>query len=137
MRGSFPIGGTVLLTLAVLVLAGCGIGSGGAESKISDRTDTYLRSLASGDSAKACAQLADEVKSRLTPSCAAAMSAIAARVGRDALVAAADGGSSISVDGATASATFDGLNGARLGLVEVGSTWFIDSGYELDGRQAE
>ena len=56
MTRSFPLIGTnALLIFAALMLAGCGVGSGGPESKISETTDTYLRSLASGDSTKACA----------------------------------------------------------------------------------
>jgi hypothetical protein len=110
------IGATALLTVAALMLAGCGIGSGGPESKISETTDTYLRSLSSVDT-----------------SCAAAMKTIATRVGRDKLNEAADQGASISVDGSNGSATLTGLNNARIGLVDSGSSWLIESGYALDG----
>src|SRR5215211_1578733 len=98
-RPSFLIGITALVTLAALTLAGCGVGSGGPESKISETTDTYLRSLASGDATKACAQLTAEARSKLETSCAAAMKTIATRVGGGRLKEAADKGSSISVDG--------------------------------------
>ena len=127
----FLIGITALL--AVLTLAGCGVGSGGPESKISETTDTYLRSLSSGDTTKACAQLAREAQENLGASCVAAMEKIAAAVGRDRLTEAADKGSSISVDGSTGSATLDGLNDARIGLIKSGSNWLIKSGYELEG----
>jgi hypothetical protein len=127
------IGATALLTVAALMLAGCGIGSGGPESKISETTDTYLRSLSSGDTTKACAQLTTEAKGNLDTSCAAAMKTIATRVGRDKLNEAADQGASISVDGSNGSATLTGLNNARIGLVDSGSSWLIESGYALDG----
>jgi hypothetical protein len=134
MTRSFPvIGTTALLTVAALMLAGCGVGSGGPESKISETTDTYLRSLASGDTTKACAQLTAEARSKLGTSCAAAMTRIATRVGEERLNEAADEGSSISVDGSNGSATLTGLNNARIGLVDSGSSWLIESGYALDG----
>jgi hypothetical protein len=61
------------------------------------------------------------------------MQTIAPRVGRDRLNEAADEGSSISVDGSNGSATLRGLNDARIGLVDSGSSWLIESGYALDG----
>src|SRR5215218_8814136 len=122
------LGTTALLTVAALMLAGCGVGSGGPESKISETTDTYLRSLASGDTTKACAQLTAGAKSKLGSSCAAAMKEIATRVGRGRLTEAADEGSSFPVDGSKSSATVRGLNDARIGLVESGHSWLIESG---------
>jgi hypothetical protein len=134
MTRSFPLIGTnALLIVAALMLAGCGVGSGGPESKISETTDTYLRSLAGGDTTNACAQLTADARSKLGTSCAAALKTIATRVGGDRLSAAADKGSSISVDGSSGSATFKGLNDARIGLVDTGSSWLIESGYALDG----
>jgi len=124
---------TALLALAALVLAGCGVGKGGPEAKISETTDAYLRSLASGDTTKACAQLTAAAKTKLGAPCAAAMERIASRVGQDRLNKAADKGSSITVDGSTGSATLEELNGARMGLVKSSSDWLIDSGYALDG----
>ena len=129
---SLLIGFTALLALAALTLAGCGVGSGGPESKISETTDTYLRSLSSGDATKACAQLTDEAQKKLGTSCVAGMDRIAAAVGRDRLTAAAEKGSSISVDGSNGSATLAGLNDARIGLIKSGSNWLIKSGYELE-----
>jgi hypothetical protein len=134
MTRSFSvIGTTALLTFAAVMLAGCGVGSGGPESKISETTDTYLRSLASGETTKACAQLTAEAKSTLGTSCAAAMKRIATRVGQDRLTEAADQGASISVDDSNGSATLEGLNDARIGLVDSGSSWLIESGYALYG----
>jgi hypothetical protein len=128
-----PIRTNALLIVAAVMLAGCGVGSGGPESKISETTDTYLRSLASGDATRACAQLTAEARSKLGTSCAAAMKRIATRVGEERLNEAADEGSSISVDGSSGSATLKGLNDARIGLVDSGSSWLIESGYALDG----
>jgi hypothetical protein len=121
------------LAVAALLLAGCGVGTRGPEAKISETTDDYLRSLSSGDLTKACAQLTAGAKTKLGTPCGAAVQKIAARVGRDRLSEAADKGSSISVDGSSGSATLKGLNGVRLGLVQSGSDWRIDSGYALDG----
>jgi hypothetical protein len=132
-RSTFLIGTTALLAVAALMLVGCGVGSGGPDSKISETTDTYLRSLASGDTTKACAQLTAEARSKLGTSCAAAMKTIATRVGGDRLNEAADKGSSISVDGSSGSATLKGLNDVRIGLVDSGSSWLIESGYALHG----
>jgi hypothetical protein len=132
-RSFLLIGAAAVLIVAALMLVACGVGSGGPESKISETTDTYLRSLASGDTTKACAQLTAEARSKLGTSCAAAMKTIATRVGRDRLNEAADEGSSISVDGSNGSATLEGLNDARIGLVDSGFSWLIESGYALDG----
>ena len=131
-RSTSLIGTTALLVIAALLLAGCGVGSGTPESKISETTDTYLRSLASGDTTKACAQLTGDAKTTLGASCTAAMKEIVMRVGRDKLAEAADVGSSISVDGSNGSATLRGLNDARIELVDSGSSWLIESGYTLD-----
>jgi hypothetical protein len=125
---------TALLSLAALTFAGCSVGGGTPESKISDTIDTYLRSLASGDTTRACAQLTVEARSKLGASCTAAMKTIARRVSRDRLDEAADAGSSISVDGSHGSVTVEGLNDARIGLIESGSSWLIESGYALDSR---
>ena len=121
-----------LAGLGVLVLSGCGVGSS-PEAKISETTDTYLRSLSSGDSSKACAQLTVRARRDIGIPCAAAMERIATRVGPDRLAQAADEGSSISVDGTSGFATLDGLSGVRLGMVAAESLWLIDSGYMLDG----
>src|SRR4051794_18164536 len=132
-RHSFLIGITALLALAALTLAGCGVGSGGPESKISKTTDTYLRSLSSDDTTKACAQLTEEAQQKLGTSCIAGMERIAAAIGRDRLSEAADKGSSISFEGSNGSATLKGLHDARIGLIKSGSNWLIKSGYELEG----
>src|SRR5918994_5908459 len=132
-RSPSLIGTTALLIVAALMLAGCGVGGGGPESEISETADTYLRSLSSGDTTKACAQLTAKAKSKLGTSCTGAMKAIATRIGPDKLNEAADKGASISVDRSNGSATLTGLNDARIGLVDSGSSWLIESGYTLHG----
>src|SRR4051812_46442825 len=132
-RPSFLIVIAALLTLAAVTLAGCGVGSGGPESKISETTDTYLRSLSSDDTTKACAQLTDEAQQKLGTSCVVALERIAAAVGRGRITEAADAGSSISVEGSNGSATLTGLNDVRIALIKSGSDWLIEDGYELDG----
>jgi hypothetical protein len=122
----------LLLALAAMALTGCGVGDATPEEKISNTTDTYLRSLASGDTAKACAQLTSAAKNGLDAPCPQAMQKIAARVGSDALSQAADKGVDIEVEGAKSSVTVEQLNDARLDLVRTGDRWQIDSGYELD-----
>ena len=124
----------ILVALGALVLAGCGVGSGTPESKISETTDNYLRALSSGDTTKACAQLTPKARGAIGSPCGAAMEKIASRVGPDRLADVADRGSSISVDGSSGSATLKGLDGVRLRMVSADSSWLIDGGYELDGR---
>jgi len=124
----------VLVALGGLVLAGCGVGSGTSESKISETTDNYLRAISSGETTKACAQLTPRARAAIGTPCGSAMEKIASRVGPDRLADAADQGASISVDGSTGAATLEGLDGARLHLVSAASTWLIDSGWALDGR---
>jgi hypothetical protein len=115
-----------------LLLAGCGIGEPGAEGKVSETSDKYLRALADGDTVKACAQLTAEARAALDGSCRSAMEALASRVGREALDDAADGGVEIDVDGGRASARIRNLEGARLALVPAGREWLIADGYSLE-----
>jgi hypothetical protein len=134
MQRSILTATAFLVTFGSLVLAGCGVGGGTPESKISETTDNYLRALSSGDTTKACAQLTAKARGAIGSPCGAAMEKIASRVGPDRLADVADQGSSISVDGSNGSATLKGLNGARLDMASVDSTWLIESGYRLNGR---
>ena len=123
-----------MLVPAWVLLIGCGVGPDSAKSKISETTDTYLRSLASGDSAKACEQLTEAAQKSASGSCVSQMQRIATAVGRERLAMAADTGASISVEGTTASATVKELD-ARLRLIQrADSRWLIESGYELGGQ---
>ena len=47
----------LLLLLLAVAVAGCGVGPATDEEKVSKAATTYLRALASGDTATACAQL--------------------------------------------------------------------------------
>jgi hypothetical protein len=123
---------TVLLLLLTVLVTACGVGSAD-EGEISDAADTYLRSLASGDTAAACEQLTASARTDLDGGCEAALRGIAARVGSERLEAAADAGIDIEIDGATGSAVVRELD-ARLRLVAVGDDWRISDGHRLESR---
>jgi hypothetical protein len=126
-----------LATLLVVVVAtfatGCGIGPMTDEGKVSAAADTYLRSLAAGDTAAACEQLTVKARAELAGGCAPALRQVAARIGADRLDAAADAGVDIDVDSTSASAVVSELD-ARLTLVRADATWRIERGYRLDSR---
>jgi hypothetical protein len=119
-----------LLVLAVLagVLTGCGVGPATDEEKISKAATTYLRALADGDAAKACAQLTRRARG---DRCDEAIKERLSRLEPDALQDAADGWMEIHVDDDTATATLSKPEGARFLLAKVGGEWRIDSGYTL------
>lgn len=117
------------LAAAVLLLAGCGVGEAGAEGEVSETADTYLRALAEGDFATACAQLTPEVTAELGD-CEDELEPVATRVGADRLDAAADRGVEIEVEGDRASAGIRHLR-ARLHLSRVGGAWRIAEGHQL------
>jgi hypothetical protein len=117
-----------VLALLVAAVAGCAIESGTNEGKISTTTSTYLRALAQGDSAGACAQLTPRAQGR---HCEAAMKERLSRLEPDALNKAADGSLDIDVHGSKATARLPEPDGARLALAKVGARWRIDSGYTL------
>jgi hypothetical protein len=118
------------LAAAAFLVAGCGVG-GSPEQKVSETTDTYLRSLAAGEHDAACGQLTVRAKSRLAEPCLDAMGAIAARVGSDALTAAADAAIEMDVAGGRAAVTIPELADAHLTLLRSGEEWRIDAGYAL------
>jgi uncharacterized protein YdbL (DUF1318 family) len=119
-----------LLVLALLAsaLTGCGIGPATKQENISETATTYLRALATADTAKACAQLTRGAKGE---ACEAAMRKRLPALDLHALKNAADGTMDIEVDGHTATAGLSEPQGARFLLVKVGSDWRIDSGYTL------
>ena len=132
-RSLLPTVTVAAFTLLLLVVStGCGVGELTPEAKVGKTADDYLRALAEDDTGKACAQLTAEAKAALGRPCPSQMRAIAARVGADALIAAADRGVKIAVDGARGSAEIPELAGARLVLTRVGDEWKIDSGYSLE-----
>jgi len=124
-----PLGGLLaLLLVAMLALTGCGIGPAGSREKISKTTDTYLRALAAGDTAKACAQLTRRAD---RGGCEATLKERLSRLDADALTKAADDSIDMDVHGNTATAGLSEPKGARFVLKKVGGQWLIDSGYTI------
>src|SRR4051812_47354399 len=112
-----------------VVGAGCGIGTS-PDSSVAKTTDTYLRALASGDEAKACAQLTGEARYRATASCVTQMKQIETRIGSSRLRRAADGSISVQTTGQRGRATVDVLH-ATLAFKKDGFTWLITDGFAL------
>jgi len=118
----------LVLVLLAPVLTGCGVGPATNQEKISKTATTYLKALADGDAAKACAQLTRRAKGQ---GCPRAMRERLARFDSDALRQAAEDSMDIEVHGDTATAALSEREGARLRLVNDGGEWRIDSGYTL------
>ena len=118
----------VILAPLALALTGCGVGKATNEEKISKTATTYLRALADGDAAKACAQLTRRAKGG---QCETATKERRSRLEPDALKNAADGSLDIDIDGDSATAGLPEPEGARFVLAKVGGEWRIDSGYTL------
>jgi pimeloyl-ACP methyl ester carboxylesterase len=126
-----PRGGILaVLALAILaaVVTGCGIGKASNEEKISKTVTTYLRALADGDTAEACAQLTRRAQGE---QCQPAMKERLSRLDPDALAEAADGSMDIDVDGDRATARLSEPEAGRFLLARAGAEWRIDSGYTL------
>jgi hypothetical protein len=121
------LGLLVLLLLAVAV-AGCGVGKATNEEKISKTATTYLRALADGDTARACAQLTRRAQGG---QCEAAMKVRLSQLESDALTRAADESLDIHVDGETATAGLSEPQGSSFVLKRIGADWRIDSGYTI------
>jgi hypothetical protein len=123
------LGIVLLLFLLAVAVAGCGVGPATDEEKVSKTATTYLRALASGDTATACAQLTPQARGG---GCDRTMKERLSSLDRDALKDAADGSMDIDVDGDRARAGLSEPEGARFRLVKTGDEWRIDSGYTLD-----
>jgi hypothetical protein len=119
---------TLVLALLAGALTGCGVGKASNEEKISKTATTYLRALADGDTAKACAQLTRRARGER---CEAALKERLSQLETDALTRAADVSMDIEVDGNTATAGLSEPERARLVLRKIGAEWRIDSGYTL------
>jgi hypothetical protein len=119
----------LVLALLAAALTGCGVGKASNEEKINKTASTYLRALADGDTAKACAQLTPRARGER---CGAAMKERLSRLDSDALKNAADGSIDVEIDGDRATAGLSEPEGARFLLAKVGAEWRIDSGYTLD-----
>jgi hypothetical protein len=131
MRSQKPMiarGGLLAGLVLALLVPGCGVGPATNQENISKTATTYLKALADGDAAKACAQLTRRAKGA---GCEAAVSERRSRLDPDALTRAADGSMDIDVHGDTATAGLSEPEGARFLLVKVGDDWRIESGYTL------
>jgi pimeloyl-ACP methyl ester carboxylesterase len=117
-----------VLALVAAGAAGCTIESGTNEGKISKTAATYLRALAKGDSAGACAQLTPAARGR---DCAHTIKARMSRLDPAALNRAVDHSMDIDVHGSTATVRLSEPRGARFALAKLGARWRIDSGYTL------
>ena len=122
-----------LLTLLVLglfasALTGCGIGPATKQEKISKSATTYLRALAAGDTAKACAQLTRQARGER---CQAAIKERLNGLEPEALTDAANASLDLDVHGKTATAGLPEPYGARFVLAKVDGDWLINAGYTL------
>ena len=120
--------GLLVLVLLAVAVPGCGVGKATDEEKISKTATTYLRALADGDTARACAQLTSRAKGE---GCAASMKERLSRLDSDALKSAADDSIDIDIDVNRATAGLAEPEGARFLLARVGGEWRIDSGYTV------
>jgi hypothetical protein len=123
------LGVLLLLLLLALAVAGCGVGPATNEENVSKTATTYLKALAEGDTATACAQLTPHARGE---GCDRTMRERLSSLDSDALKDAADGSMDIDVDGNRATAGLSEPEGARFRLVKTGDEWRIDSGYTLD-----
>jgi hypothetical protein len=123
------LGVLVLFLLLAVAVAGCGVGPATDEEEVSKAVSTYLRALASGDTAKACAQLTRRVRG---DGCDQAMKERMSRLDPETLDDAADSSIEIDVDDNRATAGLSEPEGARFLLVRRDDEWRIDSGYTLD-----
>jgi hypothetical protein len=122
------LGVLVLVLLAAVLAAGCGVGKASNQEKISKTATTYLRALADGDTAKACLQLTRRARG---DRCEQALKQRLSRLDPDALRRAADGSMDIDVNGNRATARWSEPQPADFVLAKVGTEWRIDSGYTL------
>src|SRR5215218_7812755 len=86
----------LVLALLAAALTGCGVGKATNEEKINKTASTYLRALADGDTATACAQLTSRAKGER---CETAMKERLSRLDADVLKDAADGSIDVKIDG--------------------------------------
>lgn len=119
-----------LLPVLAVLAASCGVGPATNEEKVSKTATTYLKALANGDTATACAQLTSRAQGE---TCERTMTERLSSFEADALQDAADASMEIDVDGNRATAGLSEPEGAQFRLVKTGNEWRIDSGYTLDG----
>jgi hypothetical protein len=119
----------LLLLLLGVAVVGCGVGPATDQEKVSKTATTYLKALADGDAATACAQLTPRARGG---GCTQAMQVRISRLDPAALKDAADASMEIDVDGNRATAALSKLEGTQFVLLKRGDEWRIDSGYTLD-----
>ena len=129
-RSAVARGGVLAILALVLVgaLTGCGVGRASNQEKISKTVVTYLRALADGDTAKACAQLTRRAQGAR---CQQVLKERRSRLDPDALTSAADASLDFDIHSNTATAGLSDPEGARLVLAKADGEWRIDSGYTL------
>ena len=129
-RSAVARGGVLAILVLALVgaLTGCGVGRASNQEKVSKTVVTYLRALADGDTAKACAQLTRRARGAR---CEQVLKERRSRLDPKALTSAADASLDLNIHGNTATAGLSDPGGARLVLAKVGGEWRIDSGYTV------
>ena len=129
-RSAVARGGVLAILVLVLVgaVTGCGVGRASNQEKISKTVVTYLRGLAEGDTAQACAQLTRRAR---RAQCQQVSKERRSRLDPDALTSAADASLDLNIHGNTATAGLSDPEGARLVLAKADGEWRIDSGYTL------
>ena len=118
----------ILVLVLVGALTGCGVGRASNQEKVSKTVVTYLRALADGDTANACAQLTRRAQDAR---CQQVLKERRSRLDPNALTSAADASLDLNIHGNTATAGLSDPEGARLVLAKAGGEWRIDSGYTL------
>ena len=129
-RSAVARGGVLAILVLALVgaLTGCGVGRASNQEKVSKTVVTYLRALADGDTAKACAQLTRRARGAR---CEQVLKERRSRLDPKALTSAADASLDLNIRGNRATAGLSDPEGARLVLAKVGGEWRIDSGYTV------
>jgi hypothetical protein len=109
-------------------LTACGVGRASNEEQISKTATTYLRALADGDSAKACAQLTRRARGGR---CQQVLKERLSRLDPEALTRAADGSLDIDVQDDRATAGLSEPQVDRFMLTRVRADRRIDAGYNM------
>jgi alpha/beta hydrolase fold len=110
----------------IFVVTGCGVGKPTSPEKVSETATSYLKALAAGHAARACADLTPR---RGGASCERAVREHGSLLDARALIAAAD--ASMGKSRSMATRTLARPHGARLVLARVGGRWRIESGYAV------
>ena len=111
-RSAVARGGVLAILALVLLgaLTGCGVGRASNQEKVSKTVVTYLRALADGDTAKACAQLTRRAQDAR---CQQVLKERRSRLDPNALTSAADASLDLNIHGNTATAGLSDPEGDR------------------------